>query len=414
MRILIVDVNFDYKNPMYRQFYNSLSSCMEVDYFGPGYVTRECLENGINSFLNKREKYDAIMLGTYFVYSTGERGTRSNAYEIHRYTIPYYNVNDAYQCCGRIFQELKTLDNIIKIYIYYEDYCTFTKGDSILCQELIESNFYILSWPIEYLVKYSPKIISKYRALTNFFIEMVEKYTTKYIPISLHGINYNEIFVRNFASRRYEWCIPGNKAKFFYPERGKAYDILTKQQKKVWDDDPYQKLSVISIEPDHLYWYQFRNIYEMLLSLFLKKNVSISSFPKMKYIAACREQYLESMRSSKYVYSEGGIGNCFVRKYFEACACGAVLVAKKVPGMNEFGFIHEKNCLIVEKYDDIVHIDNNYSKEQLEKIANMGQKLILDKHMFRYRAIALANTIDAIKKGKYKGAYWTDGNYVLI
>jgi len=38
MRILIIDVNFEYKNPMYKQFYISLLSCMEVDFFGPGYV----------------------------------------------------------------------------------------------------------------------------------------------------------------------------------------------------------------------------------------------------------------------------------------------------------------------------------------------------------------------------------------
>jgi len=413
MRILIVDVNFDYKNPMYRQFYNSLSFCMEVDYFGPGYVTRECLEKGIKDYLRRHEKYDAILLGTYFVYSTGERGTRYNTYEVHRYTIPYYNVNDAYQCCGKIFQELREINGIIKIYVYYEDNASMTTGDFRMCRALLDQDFYILSWPIEYMKIFSPQMMRKHQ-LTNYAYELVEKNKAKYIPMTMHGINYNEIFVRDFASREFDWCVPGNRLKTSYPERDKAYAMLQGQQKKIWDDDPYQKLSVFLIERNHLNWYRFRNKYEKMLSLFVKKNVNISSFPKMRYIGACREHYLESMRSSKYVYAEGGMWDCFVQKYLEVCACGALLVAKSVPGLQEMGMVHGKNCIIVERYEEIAYIDKNYTGKQAEKIAKAGQQLILDKHMFHYRATALKKTIRMIAEGNYKGAYWADGDYMLV
>ena len=79
MRVLVVDINFEYKNPMYRQFYNHLSYCMEVDYFGPGYVDRKALEKGIKQFLLERECYDFILVGTYFVYSAELQGARYNA-----------------------------------------------------------------------------------------------------------------------------------------------------------------------------------------------------------------------------------------------------------------------------------------------------------------------------------------------
>lgn len=36
MRILVVDVNFEYKNPIYRQFYTSLFQCMETDFLDRG------------------------------------------------------------------------------------------------------------------------------------------------------------------------------------------------------------------------------------------------------------------------------------------------------------------------------------------------------------------------------------------
>lgn len=412
MRLLIVDVNFEYKNPTYRQFYTSLLHCMEVDFFGPGYVSRECLEKGIDAYLFANGEYDAVILGTYFVYSSGEKRTRYDAYGVHRYTIPYYNVNDAYQCCGEIFKELKRLKDIIKIFLYYEDFPSLPAIDRDICQDLIEHNFYVMSWPIEYMEICSRNLMHNYIGFNNYAYKFAEKNQSCYIPVSLHGIGYHEIFIRNFLERNYEWCIPGNRISV-YPERTKAHKLLEKESEKVWNEDPFQELSVFSIKREHMEWYKFRNKSEMFLSWIWKKNNFISSYPKMSYIAACREQYMESMRQSKFVYAEGGIANCFVRKYFEACACGAVLVGKKVSGMSEFGFVHEKNCIIVENYEEISGIDKKYSSRQFEEIAKAGQSLIVEKHMFVHRAEALRATIKAIAQGSYNGAFWEDGNYVI-
>ncbi len=412
MRILIVDVNFEYKNPMYRQFYTALMYNMEVDFFGPGYVSRESLEKGIGAYIFEKGKYDAVILGTYLVYSSGEKHTRYDVYGVHRFTIPYYNVNDAYQCCGLIYKELKELKDIVKIYLYYEDFPSMPVVDRNICQELIEYKFYIMSWPMEYMQKSSHNLMHNYVCFNNYAYKFAEKYQSYYIPISLHGICCHEIFVRNFYDRKCEWCIPGNRISV-YPDRTKAHKLLENINEKVWKDDPFQELSVFSIKREHMEWYKFRNKSEKVLSWIWKKNHFISSYPKMSYIAACREQYMESMRQSKLVYAEGGIANCFVRKYFEACACGAVLVGKKVSGMSEFGFIHDKNCIIVKDYKEILSIKKKYSNKRLEEIAKAGQTLILDKHMFVHRAKAFSATIKAIVQGNYNGAFWEDGIYVI-
>ncbi len=413
MRILIVDVNFDYKNPMYRQFYMALLSCMEVDFFGPGYVSRESLEKGISQFIEENGKYDSVLLGTYFAYSSGENGTRYNAYHVHRHTLPYYNVNDAYQCCGKIYQELIDIKNLVKIFIYYEDNWSMPKSDKNLCQKLKEHGFYMLSWPIEYMEMCSAKQRRQNCSWTNCAYELAHEDPLHYIPISMHGIGNHEIFIRDFSTRECQWCIPGNRMEMYYPERKKAHEIIEKSKKKVWNDDPYQMLSVETVRREHIEWYKFRNKSEKYLSWIWGKDNHIASQPKIQYIAACREQYLESMRSSRFVYAESGIISVFVRKYFEACACGAVLVAKRVPGMSAMGFVHEQNCIIVNKYEDIVNIDQRYSESQLEQIANKGQKLILNKHMFRSRAEALEKTLQAIVQKKYIGAFWENGDYIL-
>lgn len=413
MRILVVEVNYEYKNPMYRQFYTNFASCMEVDFFGPGYVSRECLEKGVNAYLDKNDRYDAVVLGTYFAYSAEIHGTRYDAYSVHRYTIPYYKVNDAYQCCGKVYEELMHIKGVVKIFVYNEDTFSMPDGDKNMCLKLKGCGFYILSWPIEYLEKYHASFRRLHSSWTGCAYELAGESGDKYIPIPLHGIGYNEIFAGNFYDREYDWCVPGNRAEVYYPERKKAHEMIAGRKKKVWDDDPFQMLSVVTIRREHMEWYRFRNKPEKLLSWIWGKSLGIASYPKMQYIAACREQYLESMRSSRLVYAEGGVGNIFVRKYFEAGASGAVLVAKKVPGMGEMGFVHEKNCIIVDKYKDISGIDGMYDERQLEKIAKAGQKLIIDKHMFTHRASALRETIAAIASGRYKGAFWKDGNYIL-
>lgn len=413
MRLLVVDINFDYKNPVYRQFYTALLTCMEVHFFGPGYVARDCLEKGICRFIDENGQYDAILLGNYFVYSVGERAARHTAYSIHRRTLPYYKINDAYQCCRKIYEELKKIKDVIKIFSYYEDNCSMPEGDKVICQQLIDCGFYVLSWPIECMERYAGKIRRTHQVLTNHAYDLAENYSMQYIPITVLGMGYHEIFVRNFWDREFEWCIPGNKEVWFYPERNEAERVIEHERKRIWKDDPFQTLSVETINRKHINWYQFRNKSEKILSLFWGKDNNIASQPKMQYIAACREQYLESMRSSKLVYAESGIGNQMVRKYFEACACGAVLVAKRVPGISRMGFIHEKNCIIVEKYEDIMGIDSKYSIEQMIRIAKAGQQLILDKHMFVHRARALQDTLQIIGQGQYKGAYWFDGNYIM-
>ncbi len=413
MRILIVDVNFEYKNPMYRQFYMSLLNLMEIDFFGPGYVSRECLEKGLCWYLSKGEKVDAILLGNYFLYSSKMKHLKYTTYSLHRNTIPYYKVNDAYQCCNKILEELIWMKDVIKIFIYYEDFMSMPLGDKNMCQKLIENNFYILSWPSEYMQKYKHQLIKQYSYLTNYAYEIAEQYLECYIPIPIHAIGYHEIFVRNFKDRDYTWCVPGNKKKQYYPERSIVQEMIKKNSLKIWDDDPFQTLSVASIDNKHMEWYQFRSETEKFLSWLWKKEVYISSYPKMQYIAASREQYLESMRSTRLVYVEGSVGNCVVRKYFEACACGAVLVAKRAPGMREMGFIHGENCIIVDQYEEIVHIDEMYSETELMQMAEKGQRLIAKKHMFINRAESLLKTLETIRQGRYKGAFWENGNYII-
>ncbi len=419
MKILIVDVNWDYKNIMYRQFYNYLSYGNEISFFGPGYVSRDSLEKGILNFMDKKE-YDAVILGVYFVYSTNISGMHYSAYSVHRKVIPYYNVNDAYQCCHKIYKQLLDLKNIIKIFFYYEDPLAMGKGDQKICAELMEKDFFLMSWPSEMLVTMRQRINGHnagYNAMilnTNSLLEFMEKNKKQSIPLLLTAISFHEIFFGEYSIRTYDWCVPGNRVREFYPGRDTLANILKNKGYKCWDYDPYQKLSVVSIEKKQLDRYVFRNREEKIFSYFYGKNNYVSSYPNMESIAACREIYLESMRKTKRVLVDGGITKLLVRKYFEACACGALMVGMETSGLEAMGFVDKYNCRVIndgdieEQIEEIMKDDHNN-----EEIAKKGQQLILKKHMFTNRVLSLTKTIETIKNGNYSGAYWNKGEYVI-
>lgn len=408
MKVLVVDVNFDYKNPMYRQIYNSMSTEMEVEYFGPGYVNRNTLDKGVQAYIGNNS-YNAIIVGIYFIYGAWE-GLRYDTYSIHRNVIPYYKVNDAYQCSKRILDDLIKMNHSCKILFYYEDMGMMSDNEYKMCNSMMENNFYIWCFPTT-----KQKLSVKYKYMTNNAYRLIENNKRKVIPLTIHAISSNEIFIRNYWDREYEWCIPGNRNSIYYPERQKAFDVISKQNDKVWKEDPYQKLSVNSVLPNKLHWYKFRNNQEKMISFIVQKDKFISSYPKPEYIASCREVYMESMRNTKIVYAEGGIVDGLVRKYYEACACGALLVAKRTWDIEDMGFVDGKNCIIVDKYEELADLSKHLPElKKRADIAQEGQKLIINKHMFKNRVESLKMVILSINEGNYKGAYWCNGDFCLL
>lgn len=417
MRLLIVDVNFDYKNTMYRAFYNNLASILEVDFFGPGYVNSDELAKGIEKFLEKKRNYDAIIVGCYFIYSSSQRDTgvlRYNAYSMHRGVLPYYKVSDAVKYCAHIMEEIITLPHPLKIINYYEDYVNMPIAEYRYFKDLMEHGFYMMCWGEEFMRQYDLKTIKKNPFLTNWVLELAKGYHQKYIPISYHGIQANELYFGDLSNRKYDWNVPGNTQGGFYSDRGDMKTFLTESGCNIWNHDCYQKLSATTIKKSLIHEYEFRNKKEKYLSFLEGKTPYISSHPKLTSIAACRENYLESLRHSKCVYADGATSKTIVRKYFEACANGAVLVCAEVPGLNNMGFIDGQNMIIADK-NNILQIAKRLQgdSKSFQNIAEAGRKLVIAKHMFSNRIENLRESIEAIQKGIYAGAHWEKGDYCV-
>lgn len=417
MRILVIDVNTEYKNTMYRLFYNSIPLVAKVQFYGPGYVSRECLAEGIDAYLKQTEEFDAILLGINFVYSCVRSGhyLRNNCFEVHRYTLPYYDILESLQFCGEDLKRILHFKHKCKILFYYADAYTLPLKDYLFLEQLVQKDFYVMSWPFEMLQEYSRQMRSKYKQMTNYAYIFAKTYKNKYLPIPCTAIQANELFFGDLSNRGYDFNVPGNLATDRYPERAKMREKLSESGVLLWNYNPYEKLSSLQISRENLQWYEFQKPIDKLLSFLLGKTEMIYAKPKMEYIAANREVYLEALRKSKCAFVDGGIGMFLVRKYFETCSCGSLLVGTSVAGLSSMGFEHNKNMLLYHKINT-----EELQKKMLtelshyQEIADEGRKLIMDKHLFYHRVQNLEQTIQAICDNQFQGACWKSGEYQLI
>lgn len=417
MRILIIDVNTEYKNTMYRLFYNSIPLAAKVQFYGPGYVSREILADGIETYLKHEEEFDAILVGINFVYSSVRYGhdLQINCLEIHRNTLSYYNLLDASQFCKPDLEQIIHLKHKCKILFYYNDAYTLPLKDYLFLKNLTQKDFYIMSWPIEMLQEYSRQILNKYKKMTNYAYEFAVSYKQKYIPIPCTAIQANELFFGNLSNRQYDFNVPGNLSEDRYPERAKMKRNLCDSDSKLWNYNPYAKLSPIELSRKNIGWYEFQTRLDKVLSLALGKTKIIYAKPKIECIAANREIYLEALRNSKCALVDGGIGIFLVRKYFEACACGSLLLGTPAAGLKSMGFEHNKNILL---YDEIkpedLQREMRLNPSYYQEIADNGRKLIMDKHLFYHRVQNLKQTVEAVLNNQYHGAHWILGEYHLV
>lgn len=415
MRLLIIDVNFDYKNIMYRQFYNNLTLEADVSFFGPGYVDSKTLEAGLNDYLNQQEPFDCVMLGVYFVYSSCMGNEfRRNAYSTHRSVLPYYNVSDAYKYCSRILAETEEIENIpSRIYFYYEDSNSMPKSDFKFCERLIQKGWYVMTWPYESMHHFSLKERHDNFFMTNLCIELYEREYEKMIPLTIQAISSHELFYSAYSGREYDWCVPGTRNNYYYPERQRLFDLIKSAGQKIWDKDPYQKVSVHTIEKKKIEQYEFRNKADRLFALCFGKDDFVRSYPNMETIAATRELYLESLRNTKCIFADGSVCNTMLLKHYEVCACGGLLVTTKVDSLDEMGFIDGVNCRVIDKNQIEKSINTVLTAKDNAVVAAAGQKLIREKHMFANRTHAFTEVVEKIKSGNYAGAYWKEGEMIL-
>ena len=125
MKVLFVDLLLKYINPT-RNLIPQLFSTMETRFFGPGYVSSDCLSAGLASFIEKNGPFDVVVVSEHIAFS--KINNFVNTYQAFRKNYAIEFPKTELRETEKLFEAVKKL-NICKVIITLEsDYYNFTPG----------------------------------------------------------------------------------------------------------------------------------------------------------------------------------------------------------------------------------------------------------------------------------------------
>ena len=212
------------------------------------------------------------------------------------------------------------------------------------------------------------------------WIDFLRKNPEKIISFP-YWIDYSEFKKINFNNKKYDFSILGIN----YVARIKFYNFIKKK--------PFKYIT------------QF---FTYKLLLFLNRYIKSKNI-----IYFLRETFSKKISQSIFSFSCGSKLKILVRKFLEIPAFGSCLVADPFYGYENFGFIHKKNFIDVNKIYETKNIESFYYKKLYKKITLQGQNLIKKKHSVQARRKQLTDVIKLINQQKFKGSYWSKGKFLF-
>lgn len=388
LRVLYIGINRSYVNPTTDNILNAMGELTDCYRYGPGYVSEQVLEQGVEAYIRKKGGVDVLLTDSMII----------EVEELSR--NPYLFENDA---------------------IYFEKrlYHTYAKGMKDYFVNVKMTKLFIANWDyyvasekhVEYLIN-DPHllVISHVDKNSSFSVEEVNRIGNKMIKdilkeypnrnsiwhnfitdyqhkiISMPNVVGRQNFVFTpIANRIYRYCVPG----FPYAERIKARELYNKSER--------------------MYHYKMEFLF------LVEKVVRKLHIPRPENWGKMQNERLFSrISNSKMCFTSGAVTRTPIAKYFEIPASGSVLVCQKFAGFENFGFRHGVNCLVAEDIQELHHAIDNYTVEEYQKIADNGRELIWRSHSDFARAKQLAACLEKITAGTFKGSYWDDGSYIVF
>jgi len=123
--------------------------------------------------------------------------------------------------------------------------------------------------------------------------------------------------------------------------------------------------------------------------------------------------FFRTLATSRLVFtSSGGSGN-LPRKYFEIPAAGSVLACTPCNGFASLGFRDHENCIVVDP-GSLASVAADLRHDcSMQRIADAGRKLVMRQHSLHARAEQIARCLHSVVAGTYRGARWSQGEFVV-
>jgi len=418
MKLLVVDVNGEHFNPMWRNFYNALMFEFDVKWFGPGYVSEKTLEQGVKKFIEKNQGFDFILITTYFYESAigTKMGNISTTYLANRYLLSKYSVVEMQRFGAKIVKEVDEYNEAKKIIIITVDVATMRKELIKGLRERFEKGYYYLGWGLQFIIKSIDDKMFHGAKLSLDFRKLIEEFYSQTISIPFCAVNESNIGRAMLESRKYDWYVAGNIEG--YPQREKMQRILEEQKVNLWNEDKTRsELMYRTSRIENFKKLRYRNWFDKIVvnlgDDFRSNTIYMPTSFTAEQFGGFREAYIDTLKNVKFAYVDGGPVRCLVAKYMEVPASGAVMIGDNVNGLRDLGFINGQHFieLPIEKMNKSVLMEIEENIDTMQEIANNARKLVVEKHTYLKRVELFRKVCERIKQGTYKGGYWKNGDF---
>lgn len=395
MKILYADVNVKYMNPTPNLMPALMQTINEdATFYGPGFVSQDEIDIGIQKWCELTGPYDAIIVGSWtpILVDSYEVAVDNSLNFLNKYVVRSFQLDTAKTFIQDIQQNLNKLDVPLKIYcgLAYDYYATSqAQIDKIeaLGLSLIAPN-HQFSQRLEDLpefIKQEPYYQKKAKRLSNSWQDFVSQQPERIITAT-HFVSPDEFSFNALAVRNNLISVPG----VGYHLRKEAIKNLRTKG--------YYNISSAS----------FSSVYKLANRLGLRvygRSIPLKLFNFL---------FFRVLSNTKFIYTARGAFGTPVRKFFEIPAAGALLLCTPCLGYDELGFNNNEHYIETAP-GGLVDVLDKLSSEfkTTQRIATAGRKLVDSKHSINARANQIRACLNEMVDGNYLGSYWDKGRFVM-
>jgi hypothetical protein len=364
----------------------------DVTFFGPGYVRDSELSDGVLKFIDRTGPYDILFLGPNMpILSVADADLRETAAFIRRWTALSAPQETVYAFFVAFLASLNDIPIAQRFacLVSMDSYsATQRQMDRLdhFGMKIMASNEHFVRRVAD-LPAWANRE-KHYQANTHNISDAWYDYLAarpERVVTSLHFVGDTEFSFRGLAHRKSEISIPGVD----YHTRREAVESLKRH----------------GIGSSSKFTY---NVYRTLNKLGFPV---YSRYPLLKYF---NTSYFLNLMNTRYVFTAAEAFGLPIRKYFEIPAAGAVLLTTACNGFDRIGFADGVSCLLVQPdslADVVVHLEKN--PDEAQRLADNGRNLMYREHSISARIDQIRSCLNAIVAGKFLGAEWIDGRYVV-
>lgn len=383
-RFLFVDVNASFVNPTRNLLPLAFLRTGDVRFFGPGYVSSECLARGLSSFMDQEGPFDVVISNTLVLFSDSDDPARyaSTLMASYAYNGP--------------------TEDLLYLPIIAKQFSAITVPRVAI---LLENDFY--NWTAreadkildcaDFFIGFGEEFSPLRKNLTSLHEERFANSATDIwadfsrvhsgrIASLLHFVSDAEFLISPLSSRPLSWSVMGVQ----YHARSVARNALMRAGIDPVTDTRFRRL-ISLLKKTHLVRGEKRWVQKALNGSFMSR-----------------------LAQTRYSFTCGSGLQMPIRKFFEIPAVGCLLVCRAFQGFEAAGFQHGVNCVVSEP-DDLadLHFKLSAHADEYEAIARAGQALILERHSVDARARDLSVILHAIASKDFHGSQWVEGRHVL-